>query len=76
MEAKDGITQGHIMKESAIERQKRNQDNVIHFTAPMLKVQWVVVIPKGGQFQIHYNKDLSWWARMWMRFIGWGVSKG
>ena len=32
-------------------------------------------IPKNGEFHIHHTKHINWWARMWMRFIGWGVTK-
>jgi hypothetical protein len=63
---------------TAIERQRAKLEAIpsaqLTF-APMLKTQWVVEIPKGGEFQIHYKKDLSWWVRFWLQFIGWGVKK-
>tara|TARA_R110000803_G_scaffold94312_1_gene161932 strand:+ start:908 stop:1111 length:204 start_codon:yes stop_codon:yes gene_type:complete len=63
---------------SAIEKQKMLlsvDSSTILSIAPMLKTTWIVSIPKGNEFQIHYKKDLSWWSRMWMKFIGWGVKK-
>jgi len=36
---------------------------------------WEVVIPKSGGLHIHYTTEINWWARMWMRFIGWDVRK-
>jgi hypothetical protein len=51
--------------------------NASPFTlAPNLKTTWEVSIPKGGEFIIHYKKDLSPWVRFWLKFIGWGVTKG
>lgn len=40
------------------------------------KTLWRVIIPKSGEFQIHYTKELSPWVRFWMKFIGWDVRKG
>jgi len=39
------------------------------------KTLWIVQIPKGGEFHMHHTKHINWWARVWMRFIGWGVIK-
>lgn len=44
---------------------------VVNFPKP----KWIVTIPKNGEFCISYTKHLNWWARMWMRFIGWEVTK-
>jgi len=37
------------------------------------KILWLVTIPKDNTLQIRYTKEINWWARMWMKFIGWGV---
>ena len=50
-----------------------NNDNM-YWSAP--KTLWIVQIPKDGSFHMHHTKHINWWARMWMRFIGWGVTKG
>ncbi|AGM47006.1 hypothetical protein AD45P4_00335 [Alteromonas phage vB_AmaP_AD45-P4] len=45
----------------------------IAFAPPAYK--WHVTIPANGQLTISYTSELSWWVRMWMRFIGWKVVK-
>lgn len=50
-----------------------NQGAIFSYVAP--KVLWSVQIPAGGEFRINYTKNISWWARLWMRFIGWKVTK-
>jgi len=39
------------------------------------KVLWDVTIPKDNELHIQYTKEINWWARMWMKFIGWGVER-
>jgi hypothetical protein len=50
-------------------------DDAVHMIN-MPKTKWTVQIPKGGELHIYYKKELNWWVRLWMRFIGWGVTKG
>lgn len=44
-------------------------------TVKQIEYKWAVQVPKGGNFIIQYQSDLSFWQRFWMRFIGWDVRK-
>ena len=50
-----------------------NEASISFYEPP--KVLWKVEIPKNGGFYFHYTIELSWWARVWMKFIGWDVEK-
>lgn len=47
----------------------------ITFIKPRV-IKWTVEIPKGGTLQVHYYEDISFWQRLWLKSIGWGVTKG
>ena len=49
--------------------------NEVVFTYVPPKVLWTVQIPANGELHVNYTKNINWWVRMWMRFIGWKVTK-
>lgn len=57
-----------------IEKDKLYHEHMSFSDVSIPATLWEVEIPKGGNFKTFHTKEISWWARMWMRFIGWGVT--